>query len=73
MLSYITQVICFQALFIAIYYFLLRKETFFQYNRFYLLATVCASFIIPMIKISFLETAVPVEAFADATSRGDYR
>ncbi|WP_405211163.1 M56 family metallopeptidase [Dokdonia sp. Asnod2-E02] len=62
--SYIIQVICFQALFLAVYYLLLRKETFFSYNRIYLLVTPVIALAIPFIKIAMLQTVVPVETFA---------
>ena len=62
--SYIIQVICFQALFLAVYYLLLRKETFFSYNRIYLLVTPVIALALPFIKIAMLQTVVPVETFA---------
>lgn len=62
--SYIIQVICFQALFLAVYYLLLRKETFFSYNRIYLLLTPVIALALPFIKITMLQTVVPVETFA---------
>ena len=61
---YIIQVICFQALFLAVYYVVLRKETFFVYNRIYLLITPVLSFVIPFIKIVTLQTVVPAEMIA---------
>ncbi|WP_405203047.1 M56 family metallopeptidase [Dokdonia sp. LLG6352-1] len=61
--SYIIQVICFQALFLAVYYLLLRKETFFSYNRIYLLVTPVIALALPFIKIAMLQTVVPVETF----------
>lgn len=51
MLTYIIQVILFQAIFLAVYDFFLSKETFFSKNRWYLLTTAILSFIIPFIKI----------------------
>ncbi|WP_299147884.1 M56 family metallopeptidase [uncultured Dokdonia sp.] len=63
-LQYIIQVICFQALFLAVYYLLLRKETFFSYNRIYLLVTPVIALALPFIKIAMLQTVVPVETFA---------
>lgn len=59
--AYIIQVICFQALFLAVYYLLLRKETFFVYNRIYLLVTPVLSLAIPFIKIMTLQAIVPAE------------
>lgn len=60
---YTIQVICFQAIFMVTYYVFLRKETFFTYNRLYLLVTLCISFIIPFLKIPLLQTAAPAIAF----------
>ncbi len=57
MVTYSIQVICFQAIFMAAYYLLLRKETFFTYNRIYLLVTLCISFVVPFLKIPFLQTS----------------
>lgn len=51
MITYIVQVVLFQAIFLAIYDFFLSKETFFSKNRGYLLSTAVISFIIPLIKI----------------------
>ncbi len=51
MITYIIQVILFQAIFLAVYDFFLSKETFFSKNRWYLLSTALASFVIPFIKI----------------------
>ncbi|MDE0599985.1 MAG: BlaR1 peptidase M56, partial [Dokdonia donghaensis] len=62
--SYSIQVICFQALFLAVYYLLLRKETFFSYNRIYLLVTPVIALALPFIKITMLQTVMPVETFA---------
>ncbi|WP_298352587.1 M56 family metallopeptidase [uncultured Dokdonia sp.] len=63
-LQYIIQVICFQALFLGVYYLLLRKETFFSYNRIYLLVTPVIALALPFIKIAMLQTVVLVETFA---------
>jgi len=52
MVNYIIQVVLFQFLFIVIYDFFLRKETFFNWNRAYLLVTPLLSFILPFIKIN---------------------
>ena len=40
-------------LFYLVYYFWLRKETFFAANRFYLLLSVMVSLAIPWLNISF--------------------
>ena len=49
----------FQILFLAVYDLFLRKETFFQINRFYLIATPVISFLLPFVKIpTFQKTIV---------------
>ncbi len=47
------------ALFYVFYHLVLRKETFFQLNRFYLLLTPLASLAIPLLDISFEKTKEP--------------
>ncbi|MFK5959641.1 MAG: M56 family metallopeptidase, partial [Lutibacter sp.] len=59
MINYILQVILFQALFLAVYDFFLQKETFFKWNRFYLLITPILSFIVPLLKFESVQKAVP--------------
>lgn len=49
--------------FYGFYHFLLRKETFFQLNRLYLLATPILSLLIPYLNISFRKEATAVTAF----------
>ena len=61
MLQYLIQVIGFQLVFLIIYDFLLKKETFFNYNRLYLLVTMGLSFILPFIKITRFQDIVPDE------------
>lgn len=61
MINYILQVLLFQALFLAIYDFFLQKETFFKWNRRYLLVTPFLSFIIPLLKFESIQKAVPQE------------
>lgn len=51
MITYVIQVVLFQAIFLAVYDFFLSKETFFAKNRWYLLSTSLISFVIPLIKI----------------------
>ena len=64
MIAYIIQAICFQAIFLGVYYLLLRRETFFIYNRMYLLATPIIALVLPFIKIATLETVVPIEVIS---------
>ena len=52
MLHYIIQTIAFQLFFLIIYDVFLKKETFFNWNRGYLLVSALLSLIIPFIKIS---------------------
>ena len=59
MINYILQIVLFQALFLAVYDFFLQKETFFKWNRFYLLLTPILSFIIPLLKFESVQKAVP--------------
>ncbi|MEH6534979.1 MAG: M56 family metallopeptidase [Psychroserpens sp.] len=58
MLHYILQVVAFQLLFLIIYDVFLRKETFFNLNRAYLLVTAALSVVIPFIKIEQIKTIV---------------
>ncbi len=61
MINYILQVLLFQALFLAVYDFFLQKETFFKWNRSYLLGTPLVSFIIPLVKFETFQKAFPQE------------
>lgn len=61
MINYILQVLLFQALFLAVYDFFLQKETFFKWNRIYLLATPFLSFLIPFLKFESIQQTVPQE------------
>ena len=45
-------------LFYAFYIVLLRKETFFQLNRIYLLSSAVLSFIIPVIQADWVKTCL---------------
>ena len=55
------QVVAFQLGFLIIYDVFLRKETFFNWNRAYLLVTAVLSVLIPFIKIDLLKTIIPEE------------
>jgi len=61
MINYIVQVVLFQALFLAVYDFFLQKETFFKWNRFYLLSTPILSFILPLLKFKSIQNTIPQE------------
>ena len=64
MLQYILESITFQLVFLLIYDLFLKRETFFQWNRLYLIATYSLSLILPWVKIEALKTTVP-EQFQD--------
>lgn len=61
MIHYILQVILFQLLFLVVYDVFLKKETFFNYNRLYLLGTAVLSFVIPFLKIGAIQQIIPQE------------
>ncbi|MGK0385476.1 MAG: bla regulator protein BlaR1 [Patiriisocius sp.] len=61
MVHYIFQLLTFQLLFLAVYDLFLKKETFFQYNRVYLLCTSILSITLPLLKINVLRQAIPTE------------
>jgi len=61
MINYILQVLLFQSLFLAVYDFVLQKETFFKWNRIYLLATPLLSFLIPFLKLESMQQTIPQE------------
>ncbi|MBU3822005.1 M56 family metallopeptidase [Flavobacteriaceae bacterium XHP0103] len=61
MIHYIIQVAAFQMAFLLIYNLFLKKETFFNWNRLYLLATAVLSLIIPFIKIGVFKDVMPKE------------
>ncbi|MGB5555660.1 MAG: M56 family metallopeptidase [Flavobacteriaceae bacterium] len=63
MIQYILESIAFQLLFLVIYDFFLKRETFFQWNRGYLIGTYILSLVLPWIKIEAFKTTVP-EQFA---------
>lgn len=59
MINYIIQMLLFQTLFLAVYDLFLQKETFFKWNRIYLLATPILSFMIPLLKLESFQKSVP--------------
>ncbi|WP_300021430.1 M56 family metallopeptidase [uncultured Maribacter sp.] len=59
MIQYILESIAFQLLFLVVYDFYLKKETFFQWNRLYLLGTFVLSLILPWVKIEAFKQQVP--------------
>ena len=63
MSHYILQVVAFQLLFLVGFELFLKKETFFNYNRAYLLITPVLAIVLPLLKIPFLQAAIPEENF----------
>ncbi len=59
MLHYIIQTMAFQLFFIIVYDLFLKNETFFNWNRAYLLGTTALSFVLPFIQIERFKNAVP--------------
>lgn len=59
MLQYILECIAFQLVFLIIYDVFLKRETFFQWNRLYLIGTYIISMVLPWIKIEAMKTTVP--------------
>ncbi len=59
MVPYIIQAIAFQLFFLIVYDVFLKKETFFNWNRAYLLITAVLSFVLPFIKIEMFKNIVP--------------
>jgi hypothetical protein len=63
MINYILQVMLFQAVFFAVYEMILKKETFFQWNRAYLILTAAAAYVIPLIDLQSMSNKLPAEYF----------
>tara|TARA_R110002073_G_scaffold236412_3_gene397520 strand:+ start:4851 stop:6674 length:1824 start_codon:yes stop_codon:yes gene_type:complete len=59
MVQYIIQIIAFQAFFLLVYDVFLKRETFFNWNRVYLIGTSLASLILPFIKVTAFNQMVP--------------
>ncbi|MBP1839156.1 M56 family metallopeptidase [Formosa algae] len=59
MLHYILQILAFQLFFLMVYDLFLKRETFFNWNRFYLLFTPIAAFVLPLIKIEAFKNVLP--------------
>ncbi|WP_299891170.1 M56 family metallopeptidase [uncultured Lacinutrix sp.] len=59
MLHYILQTVVFQLLFLMVYDVFLKKETFFNWNRFYLLSSALLSVVLPFIKINSFNKIIP--------------
>jgi beta-lactamase regulating signal transducer with metallopeptidase domain len=52
---YVLEVSLYQGIFYALYHLALRRETFYQWSRFYLLLTTAIAFIIPLTEIGILK------------------
>lgn len=59
MIHYLLQTIAFQLLFLVIYDLFLKRETFFNWNRVYLLLTPVISLLLPLVKIGGIREAIP--------------
>ncbi|WP_412986790.1 M56 family metallopeptidase [Pontimicrobium sp. IMCC45349] len=59
MMQYILQTVLFQLVFLLVYEVFLRKETFFNLNRAYLLTTAIGSFILPLVKVQAFSKVIP--------------
>lgn len=63
MIQYILECIAFQLVFLIIYDFFLKRETFFQGNRFYLIGTYLVSLVLPLIKIDTFTAIIPEQYY----------
>ncbi len=61
----VLQIIVFQLCFLVAYEILFRKETFFNWNRGYLLITSIASILLPFIKLKSFSKVIPSEFFVN--------
>src|SRR5690554_3157254 len=61
MIHTILQILVFQFLFLAVYDLFLKKETFFNLNRAYLLLTPIMSIVLPFVSLDFLQENIPQE------------
>ncbi len=64
MISFVLEVIVFQLAFLMVYDLFLKRETFFQWNRGYLLVTFLLSLLLPWIKVEALKTTVSEAVFS---------
>lgn len=59
MVQYVLECLAFQLVFLIIYDVFLRRETFFQWNRLYLLGTCVLSFLLPLIALDIFKSKMP--------------
>lgn len=62
MIHTLIQIFVFQVLFLAVYDLFLKKETFFNWNRTYLLLTPIVSMALPFVSLGFLQQNIPQES-----------
>ncbi|WP_425235736.1 energy transducer TonB [Ulvibacterium sp.] len=60
MIQYVLECMAFQLVFLVIYDFWLKPETFFQWNRAYLIGSYLLSLILPWVKIEAFRTKIPI-------------
>ncbi|WP_121668070.1 M56 family metallopeptidase [Mesonia aquimarina] len=60
MILYSIQFSLFLAVFLAVYFFFFRKETFFQYNRIYLIVAPILAIVLPLLSFDFLQEQVVI-------------
>lgn len=61
MIHTLFQIFVFQVLFLAVYDLFLKKETFFNLNRLYLLIAPILGFILPFVSLGFIQQRIPQE------------
>ena len=60
MVRYLLEVFVIQALFLAVYQFWLRKETFFNVNRAYLIGSALVAFALPFMQFELFQNQIPL-------------
>ncbi len=60
MVRYLLEVFVIQALFLAVYEFWLRKETFFNLNRIYLVGSMLLAFALPFMQFEIFQNQIPL-------------
>ncbi len=61
MIQYILECVAFQLVFLLVYDLFLKRETFFQWNRVYLMGTYSLSLLLPWLKIEAFRTTLPTQ------------
>ena len=64
MILYFIEVVLCQLVFLLTYDLFLKKETFYQWNRVYLLGTFLLSLVLPLIQLDFFKTNISEESIA---------